>query len=225
MTPSRPTSNIDTKASALASEKIINLRALLSGPRFWIGSLAILVALYAGRGLLEGRRSESAQAAQETSAAITYDAYSNGVTTVLYDIDGKIEYTLEAAEQIHYLDNTTHLTNPYVRLYQGSGVRWNIVARSGRILAAEQSDRIERLDLSDEVELFQNDDAGNTMTLATSFLSLFPNTETMQTDREVLMTTNTLRQTAIGMHADLQQDTLTFLTQVKGRYEVQSNLP
>ena len=144
---------------------------------------------------------------------------------MLYDIDGNIEYTLEAEEQIHSLDNSTQLTNPYVRLYQGSGARWNIVARSGRILAAEQSDRIDQLDLSDEVQLYQNDDTGNTMTLSTSFLSLFPNTETMQTDREVLMTTNTLRQTAIGMHADLRQDTLTFLKEVKGRYEVQSSQP
>ncbi len=224
MTPSPPTSNIDAIAPAPPSDKMINLRELLSGPRFWIGSLAILVALYAGRGFLQERRSQGSLV-EETSAAITYDAYSNGVTTVLYDIDGNIEYTLEAEEQIHYLDNSTQLTNPYVRLYQGSGARWNIVARSGRILAAEQSDRIDQLDLSDEVELFQNDDAGNTMTLSTSFLSLFPNTETMQTDREVLMTTNTLRQTAIGMHADLRQDKLTFLTQVKGRYEVQSSQP
>jgi LPS export ABC transporter protein LptC len=224
MTPSRPTSNTDAPAPAPSSGRIINLRGLLSGPRFWIGSLALLVALYAGRGLLEERRSQGQQP-QDTSVAITYDAYSNGVTTTLYDIDGNIEYTLEAEEQIHYLDNTTHLTNPNVRLYPGSGSQWNIVARSGRILAAEQSDRIVQLDLSDEVELFQNDDTGNVMTLATSFLSLFPNTETMQTNREVLMTTNTLRQTAIGMHADLQQDTLTFLTQVKGRYEVQSSQP
>ena len=224
MTPSRPTSNIDAIATAPPSDKMVNLRELLSGPRFWIGSLAILVALYAGRGFLQERRSQ-ASLVEETSAAITYDAYSNGVTTVLYDIDGNIEYTLEAEEQIHYLDNSTQLTNPYVRLYQGSGAHWNIVARSGRILAAEQSDRIDQLDLSDEVELYQNDDTGNTMTLSTSFLSLFPNTETMQTDREVLMTTNTLRQTAIGMHADLRQDTLTFLTEVKGRYEVQSSQP
>lgn len=224
MTPSPPTSNTDAPETASPSGRMINLRGLLSGTRFWIGSLAILVALYAGRGLLQERRSQGAQP-QESGVAITYDAYSNGISTVLYDIDGKIEYILEAAEQIHYLDNTTLLTNPNVHLYQGSGARWNIVARSGRILAAEQSDRIDRLDLSDEVELFQNDDSGNTMTLATSFLSLFPNTETMQTDREVLMTTNTLRQTAIGMYADLQQDTLTFLTQVKGRYEVQSSQP
>ena len=224
MTPSPPTSNIDAPALDEPKGKIVDLRRLLSGPRFWIGSLAILIALYAGRGLLQERRSQDTQP-EQTSAAITYDAYSNGITTVLYDIDGNIEYTLEAQEQIHYLDNTTQLTNPYVRLYRGADARWNIIARSGKILAAEQSDRIDQLDLSDEVQLFQNDVTGNAMTLETSFLSLFPSTETMQTDREVLMTTNTLRQTAIGMHADLRQDTLTFLTEVKGRYEVQSSQP
>jgi LPS export ABC transporter protein LptC len=221
MTPSRPTSDLSL---AKVEAKGIDVKDLLSGPRFWISSLVILIALYAGRGFLqEGRLPGSDEI--ESGTAITFDAYSNGVTTVLYDVDGSIEYTLEANEQIHYLDNSTQLLNPYVRLYQGSGARWNIVARSGRILAAEASDRIARLDLSDDVELFQSDDAGNRMTLQTSFLSIFPNTETMQTDREVLMTTNTLIQTAVGMHADLQQDTLTFLAQVKGRYEVQSSQP
>jgi LPS export ABC transporter protein LptC len=112
-----------------------------------------------------------------------------------------------------------------VRFYQGSGARWNIIARSGKILAAQEDGRIDQLDLSDEVELFQIDELGNRITLSTSFLSLFPNSETMSTDREVTMTTNNLRQTAIGMTADLQQDTLTFLSQVKGRYEVQTSQP
>lgn len=224
MTPSRPISEPKENPPISVTGNRIDLRGLLSGPRFWIGSLVLLVALYAGRGLLQERRSQSIEELQ-TSPDITYDAYSNGITTTLYDIDGTIEYTLEAMEQIHYLDNTTLLTNPIVRLNQGASASWNINARSGRILAAEQSDRIARLDLSDEVELFQDDDTGDQMTIQTSFLSLFPDTETMQTDREVLMTTNTLRQTAIGMHADLQQDTLTFLSQVKGRYEVQSSQP
>ena len=224
MTPLHPTSNIEPPSAAPTSGKMVNIKELLSGPRFWVGSLAILIALYAGRGFLQERRTQSTQS-EVTNTAITYDAYSNGVTTVLYDTEGNVEYTLEATQQIHNLDNTTLLTNPNIHLYQGLDARWNIVARSGRILAAEQSDRIEQLDLSDDVELFRSDDAGSIMTLATSFLSLFPNTETMQTDREVLMTTNNLRQTAIGMHADLQQDTLTFLTQVKGRYEVQSSQP
>ncbi|MCB1664173.1 MAG: LPS export ABC transporter periplasmic protein LptC [Pseudomonadales bacterium] len=224
MTPSLPTSDSPGQepVELAAAEQEASRR--LWGKGFWLGSIVILVALYGGRSLLNERSGQTASNPDAT-AAITFDAYSNGVNSVLYDAQGNIEYTLEAAEQIHYLDNTTTLQNPFVRLYQANGERWNIVARSGRILAAEHGDRIARLDLSDEVELYQVEDNGNRMTLATPFLSLFPQEETMATEREVTMTTNTLHQTAVGMRADLRQDTLTFLSQVKGRYEVQSSQP
>jgi LPS export ABC transporter protein LptC len=223
MTPSPHTfkSKIPSEAG-----KIVDFKTLLSGPRFWLISVMIILAFFAGRSLLEQRVNRALTDSDiPTTTAILFDAYSNGVTTVLYDAQGNIEYTLEASNQVHYLDNTTALLDPYVRLYQGTGARWNIVARSGKILAAEENSRIDQLDLSDEVELFQIDDLGNRMTLTTSFLSLFPSSETMNTDQEVTMITNTLRQTAVGMRADLQQDTLTFFSQVQGRYEVQTSQP
>lgn len=219
MTPLHPTSEPQAQDD---NEQEVSRR--LWGKGFWLGSVLILVALYGGRSLLNERSGQSTSTDDNTTA-ITFDAYSNGVNSVLYDAEGNIEYTLEATEQIHYLDNTTSLQNPYVRLYQANGARWNIVARSGRILAAEDGDRIARLDLSDDVELYQLEDNGNRMTLTTPFLSLFPQEETMATEREVIMTTNTLYQSAIGMHADLRQDILTFLSRVKGRYEVQSSQP
>ncbi len=198
-------------------------RQVLTGWRLWALLVLLVLAIYSGRYMFSG-----APAVVETTAPgaeITYDAYSVGITSVLYDEAGRLDYTLEATEQTHYLDNTTVLNNPYVRLYQDSGERWNIAARSGRIHGAADSDNIERLDLSDEVELFQVDAAGERMTLTTGFISLFPGTETMNTDREVTMTTNALRQTAIGMHVDLRQDKLTFRSQVRGRYEVPSSQP
>jgi LPS export ABC transporter protein LptC len=112
-----------------------------------------------------------------------------------------------------------------VRLYRSSGVLWNIVASSGRIHAAENGDAIQRLDLQDGVELFQIDEFGRRMSLTTEFLSVFPDTQSMSTDREVTMNTDSLQQTATGMRADLQQDQLTFLGQVRGRYEVPSSQP
>lgn len=222
MTPSPPI--FEPRVSSKA-HRLIDFKALLSGPRFWIGSVIIILAFFAGRSLLEQRSNRALSEETQSNTAILFDAYSNGVTSVLYDPQGNIEYTLEASNQVHFLDNTTALRDPFVRFYQGSGARWNIIARSGKILAAQEDGRIDQLDLSDEVELFQIDELGNRITLSTSFLSLFPNSETMSTDREVTMTTNNLRQTAIGMTADLQQDTLTFLSQVKGRYEVQTSQP
>jgi len=157
------------------------------------------------------------------SKPITFDAYAKGVTSILYDAQGEIEYTLETTEQTHFLDNTTELTDPFVRLYKDSDVRWNIIARSGRILEASEGDEIERLDLSNTVELFQIDDFGKRMTLATEFVSIFPGQETMSTKHPVALSSGGLHQDAVGMRVDFNQDTMTFLSQVKGRYEPQDN--
>ncbi|MDP1931489.1 MAG: LPS export ABC transporter periplasmic protein LptC [Gammaproteobacteria bacterium] len=215
-----------TTPSPTSSENITNQTSARSVPGSWrvwmIISLGAL-AFFIGREVVLDPPISSR--ATDATTQISYDAYSFGVSSVLYNADGRIEYTLEASEQIHYLDNTTVLTNPFVQLYQDSGARWNIAARSGRILGAAESDDIVRLDLSNEVELFQIDEQGSSITLTTEFISIYPDTETMDTDHEVTMTTANLRQTALGMRADINQDKLTFLSQVRGRYEVESSQP
>lgn len=215
-----------TTPSPISSEEVTSQTPARSVPGSWrLWGIIVLGALafFAGREIVLEPPTPSRTA--DPTTQINYDAYSYGVTSVLYNADGRIEYTLEATEQIHYLDDTTVLTNPFVRLYQDSGARWNIVASSGRILGAAESDDIERLDLSDEVELFQIDELGSRITLATEFISIYPGTETMDTDREVTMTTENLHQTAFGMHVDINQDKLTFLSQVRGRYEVENDQP
>ena len=194
-----------------------------SGRWLLLVSAIVLVAIFGGRRILDVP--PALLPAQQPLAPLQYDAYATGVTSVLYTPSGQIEYTLDAAEQVHYLDNTTLLQSPFVRLYRTSGVLWNIVASSGRIHAAENGDAIQRLDLQDGVELFQIDELGRRMSLTTEFLSVFPDTQSMSTDREVTMNTDSLLQTATGMRADLRQDQLTFLGQVRGRYEVPSSQP
>lgn len=196
---------------------------LFMNRRLWfVVGILFAAGFVARHSVMESVTSSPAPA---SDVEINYDAYSRGITSVLYNPDGSIDYTLTATDQTHFLDDTTVLTNPFVRLYRDAGARWNIVARSGRILGAAESDDIERLDLSEEVELYQIDETGNRMMLGTEFLSVYPRTRTMDTDQEVTMTTNTLTQTALGMRADLNQDTLTFLAQVRGRYEVPDNQP
>lgn len=212
---SPPTSEHHDAKPTRTSQRVGKLLLLISA--------IALLAIFGGRRLLEVQ--PALLSATEQAGSLQYDAYATGVTSVLFNASGQIEYTLDAAEQVHYLDNTTELQNPYVRLYQPSGSLWNIVASSGRIHAAENGDAIERLDLQNSVELFQIDELGRRMSLETDFLSVFPATESMSTDREVTMITDSLRQSAVGMRADLLQDQLTFLGQVRGRYEVQSDEP
>jgi len=194
-----------------------------SGRLLLVLSAVTLLIIFGGRRLLEVPPALLPE--PQPLLPLAYDAYATGVTSVLYNAQGRVEYTLDAAEQVHYLDNTTVLESPFVRLHQESGALWNIMASSGRIHAAEGGDTIERLDLQTGVEVYQIDELGRSMRLSTEFLSVFPQTQTMSTDLAVSMVTDTLQQSATGMRADLQQDQLTFLGQVRGRYEVPSSQP
>ena len=80
-TPSPPSS--DTRTAS---------RSALAGWRTWAALAAALTAIYSATGLLrEPRTSDS----QEPRADISYDAWSTGITSVLYDREGKVEYTLQ----------------------------------------------------------------------------------------------------------------------------------
>jgi len=188
----------------------------LGGWRTWAALAAALAAIYSATGLL---RETQAPDSQMQRADISYDAWSMGVTSVLYDSEGKVEYTLEADRQVHYLNDTTELVNPRLQMSQDNGSNWNITARSGRIHGAAQGGRIERLDLSDQVVVDQALLSGEQVRLNTAFLSIYPTSETMNTDQEVTLTSDYLRQTAVGMHGNLNQNTLTFLSQVRGNYD------
>lgn len=186
------------------------------GWRLWAALAAALAAIYSATGLLRETQTPDSQMQR---ADISYDAWSTGITSVLYDAAGEVEYTLTADRQVHYLNDTTELVNPSLQLLQDNGSNWHITARSGRIHGSAQGGRIEQLDLSDQVVINQTAAGGEEMRLNTTSLSIYPTSETMDTDQEVTLTSNSLRQTAVGMRGDLNQDTLTFLSQVRGIHD------
>jgi len=161
----------------------------------------------------------------EVITEIKFDSWSTDISTISFNAEGGIEYKMQASRQIHFLNNTTLLEDPNLSLYQVAGGQWNITAKSGRIQPVSESaettsiSAIERIDLIDNVELYQTDDFGNRMILRTSFLTLDPELETLSTDQPVRFQSSTIEQTAIGMHADLTQNTVTFLSQIRGRYD------
>ncbi|MDT8427682.1 MAG: LPS export ABC transporter periplasmic protein LptC [Pseudomonadales bacterium] len=162
---------------------------------------------------------------------LDFDSYASGIHTILFRADGSIEYTLQAEEQIHYMNGITQLRSPLIQLYQDSGEHWNIVARSGRIQSLSNADQeyaetgkedefhIETIDLIDDVQVFQVDNTGNRMQMSTSFLSVDPTTETLTTDATVRLQGGGIDQTAEGLFADLTQNTIRFNAQVRGVYD------
>ena len=118
---------------------------------------------------------------------LDYNAYSEKINTVLYDSNGVINYTLRAESQTHFIDDSTELEKPFIRLFQEGESRWNIVANSGRILADLNEDNLENrmIELTGDVEVFSLDEFGNRTIMSTDFLEIDPQNETLQTNRHI----------------------------------------
>ncbi|MBU13557.1 MAG: LPS export ABC transporter periplasmic protein LptC [Gammaproteobacteria bacterium] len=151
-----------------------------------------------------------------------YDGYSEGINTVLYDSNGNIKYTLRASKQYHYKDQSSWLDEPYIRLFEDGSSHWNIAANSGHV-AGESTDlvagKINSIDLSGDVEVFSIDKHGNRTVLSTQFLTINPESETMETDLPVDMVTTTIKQSGTGIFANLKRDEIQFFSNNTGRYE------
>ena len=160
-----------------------------------------------------------------TSSSLNFNAYSEGINTILYDAEGNIDYTLQAERQIHYNDDTTELEKPFIRLFQDGDSRWNIVANSGRIFIAETAadGALDRIELQGNVQVYSLDEFGNRVLMSTEFLTLSPDSEILETDHAVSVVTSTLQQSSIGMIANLRNDEITFLREIRGRYEQATN--
>ena len=183
----------------------------------------IAIALYSGISSIEsiGNQGET----QAPLQALDYDAYSAGINTILYDLNGQINYTLQARSQTHYKDESTEFDSPFIKLYENGDSRWNIVANSGRISALEGpgSTASQIIELSGNVEVHSLDELGNKMTMSTEFLTLDPESEILETEEPVTVVTNTLQQTSTGMTANLKIDEIIFLRNVRGSYVQATN--
>ena len=162
---------------------------------------------------------------QQELRTLDYSAYSEGINTILYDINGQINYTLQAVKQIHYNDDTAKIEKPFIKLYENGNSRWNIVANSGKISAVESDSNanVQTIELSGNVEVHSIDNLGNKMVMSTEFLTLDPDLNILETNNPVTVVTDTLQVSSIGLIANLKTDEFTFLHDIKGSYEQATN--
>ena len=164
----------------------------------------------------------------EVDARITnldFNAYSEGINTILYDTEGNINYTLQAERQVHYNDDSTELEKPFIRVHQKRDSRWSIVANSGRILASKTTadGALKRIELNGDVQVYSLDEFGNRTVMSTEFLTLNMKSEILETDHPVTIITSALQQSSIGMVARLRTDEINLLREIRGRYDQAKN--
>lgn len=186
--------------------------------RKWYLALLPALAWWLSEGPVPWRNTSDSPDERER-AEVNYDAFSHELETTHYNAQGGIDYTVQAAEQRHFMDDTSWLSQPVIRVMERGTVVWHITADSGRILGAPQQDRaVETLELISNVRVRHYDSGDNRVELTTELLNVDPEQETLRTERPVRLQGNGFTQTAVGMHADMAQETVMFRSRVEGRY-------
>ncbi|HDZ10453.1 LPS export ABC transporter periplasmic protein LptC [Pseudohongiella sp.] len=160
---------------------------------------------------------EEAGVSTELNPETGYEGFGRGIRSVIYDANGQMAYTLSASQQRVFPGQVTELTAPVMQMFEGNRERWNISAASGRIRATSGGDILE-LNLTDAVQILHRSEDNSNVRLTSNRLTVEPPTQTMFTDARVRVTGKGLEQTSQGMHADLSVDTITFLSDIQGRY-------
>jgi LPS export ABC transporter protein LptC len=183
----------------------------------------IAIALFVGINSFDTLSNEAD--APITNSSLDFNAYSEGINTILYDTQGNINYTLQAERQVHYNDDSTEFEKPFIRLYQDGDSHWSIAANSGRIPAVEATadGALEKIELLGDVQVYSLDDFGNRTLMSTEFLTLNTQAEILETDQPVSVVTSAFQLSSIGMIAKLRTDEITFLREIRGRYEQATN--
>lgn len=155
----------------------------------------------------------------ELALSQDFDYYMTGVDRTHFGADGEPEYRIRAERFTHYPEPDHILVEePDVVVYRTGENPWQISADGGRIEndPVRQENRVE---FSDNVIVRHTDPQGREIIIYTEFLTVYPDSRFLETDREVTIQGEGLIQRSSGMTADLNNERITLLSNVRGQYE------
>jgi LPS export ABC transporter protein LptC len=150
--------------------------------------------------------------------AQNYDFFMTDVDTTHFNTMGVSEYRLQALRTTHYPNpDYTLLEAPSFIIYQDGEPPWFVSATSGRIEkgVALNQDKVE---LIDNVVIHHINSAGQSTNIYTEFLTIYPDSKNLNTDREVLLESTGSKISGMGMTANLELNQIKLLGDLKGRY-------
>ena len=148
-----------------------------------------------------------------------FDYYLTTVDSTSFSPQGESEYRLQADRIVHYPSpEFATIDSPQLVIYEGQAGPWFLSAAYGTIEQDfERSE--EKLNLSENVIVQHTDAEGQTYNIYTDELTIYLDSKYLTTETEVLFESMNREISSLGMTADLTTKHITFLSQVRGRYE------
>jgi lipopolysaccharide export system protein LptC len=145
----------------------------------------------------------------------TADSYMENVTALTLGKEGKPTLKLVTPKMVHYPENdSTDIFAPRVTVYRKSPQPWFIDADF-----AKASNGIAEILFWSHVNIHHPSDSENpTTSLLTETLTIHPDKQTASTDQAVTFVQPDTTVHAMGMLADLNDNTIQLLSQAQGTY-------
>jgi lipopolysaccharide export system protein LptC len=143
------------------------------------------------------------------------DYYAINAHTVQFNPQGLIQYDLTADKVEHMkVSEITYLTTPDLHMYRGTPYPWHVQS-----VTAEVNPDGTQVELVDNVRVIRTD-AKNRQTIITGpRMTVFPQKQYAQTERDVRIESAGSVTTATGMKAYLKDSRMNLLSNVRGQYE------
>lgn len=181
-------------------------------------SLFIVIILAVFSWWLQGLWSEKIEPAEQPASRFV-DNFMDGVKIRYMNSEGRPHQTLQAQRVERYGgEDVSLIISPVLHLHSDSGV-WIVRAERGEMPGSSDIIR-----LYDDVVIRRPDDSPQgPVRIETDYMQINTETEQAETDRPVHLTTDTLDLRSIGMTLDHKTGVVKFLSNVKGRYEIQAD--
>ena len=176
-------------------------------------TLLLIVSIVSGW-FLDGRHT----GLQEIGVSRTGpDAFVSGMRLDVMDTGGQLRYRVTADRMTHYPHvEQLELQRPYIDLQQANGNTWHISAETGKT-----TDSGDLVKLLGKVDILRSGVAGP-LRVRTRDLLLKPEQAYATTDKAATITVPGHRLEAVGLEADLNNDTLELHHRVRGRIDAAS---
>ena len=165
------------------------------------------------------RNPEQEPGAAELNLAQDYDYFMASVDSTHFNLDGEPRYRIQAKRITHFPDpDYTVIDTPNFVIYQGQEPPWFITSRKGTMDTDPLLNQ-EKVELSDNVVVHRVDSSGREVDIYTEFLTVYPDSSNLSTDRDVRIESAGGRISSTGMTADLAANRIKLLANVRGSYE------
>lgn len=181
---------------------------MITAQRFTLGFAALASLAVAGGHLLTRQNHNI-----ENNNNDLPDFYINSPAWRQFSDQGRLLRRLDADRLEHRGDAHPVLTEPRLTLLDAQKRRWQATARSGQLLEDNRTLVLER-----QVRLSREPSSAGPV-ITTEYLRIAGNTNSLETDRAVVIDSGSWHVSGSGLRAELDRKTMELLGEVRGIHE------